>query len=35
MSTETTQPRIPTLPSDSSTKTYTLKAVNDVLTWVE
>ena len=26
---------IPTLPSDASTKTYTLKAVNDVLTWVE
>ncbi len=26
---------IPTLPSDASTKTYTLKAVNGVLTWVE
>ena len=26
---------IPTLPSDSETKTYTLKAVNGVLTWVE
>ena len=31
----TTQPRIPTLPSDSSTKTYALKVVNGVLTWVE
>ena len=30
-----TQPRIPTLPADASTKTYTLKAVNGVLTWVE
>ena len=26
---------IPALPSDASTKTYTLKAVNGVLTWVE
>lgn len=26
---------IPPLPSDASTKTYTLKAVNGVLTWVE
>lgn len=26
---------VPTLPSDASTKTYTLKAVNGVLTWVE
>lgn len=31
----TTQPRIPTLPTDASSKTYTLKAVNGVLTWVE
>lgn len=29
------QPYIPILPSDASTKTYTLKAVNGVLTWVE
>lgn len=27
--------KIPDLPSDASTKTYTLKAVNGVLTWVE
>ena len=26
---------IPALPSDADTKTYTLKAVNGVLTWVE
>lgn len=26
---------IPALPSDASSKTYTLKAVNGVLTWVE
>ena len=26
---------IPSLPADASTKTYTLKAVNGVLTWVE
>lgn len=26
---------IPTLPSDASSKTYTLKAINGVLTWVE
>lgn len=31
----TKQPRIPTLPTDASSKTYTLKAVNGVLTWVE
>ena len=30
-----TQPRIPTLPTDASSKTYTLKAVNGVLKWVE
>ena len=30
-----TQPSIPTLPTDASSKTYTLKAVNGVLTWVE
>ena len=28
-------PFIPTLPTDASSKTYTLKAVNGVLTWVE
>lgn len=28
-------PIVPILPSDASTKTYTLKAVNGVLTWVE
>ena len=32
---ETIISNIPELPSDASTKTYTLKAVNDVLTWVE
>lgn len=26
---------VPTLPTDASSKTYTLKAVNGVLTWVE
>ena len=26
---------LPTLPSDASTKTYTLKVINGVLTWVE
>ena len=31
----TIQPPIPTLPNDASTKTYALKAVNGVLTWVE
>ena len=31
----TIQPRVPTLPTDASSKTYTLKAVNGVLTWVE
>ena len=31
----TIQPRIPTLPTDASSKTYTLKAINGVLTWVE
>ena len=31
----TTQPSIPALPSDASTKTYTLKAINGTLTWVE
>lgn len=31
----TTQPRVPTLPTDAASKTYTLKAVNGVLTWVE
>ena len=30
-----THPSISTLPSDASTKTYTLKAINGVLTWVE
>ena len=29
----TTQPRIPTLPTDASTKNYTLQAVNGVPTW--
>ena len=32
---ETIISNIPELPSDASTKTYTLKAVNEVLTWVE
>ena len=32
---ETFISNIPELPSDASTKTYTLKAVNGVLTWVE
>ena len=32
---KTTQPRVPTLPSDANTKTYVLKSVNGVLTWSE
>ena len=32
---EVTSLVVPTLPSDASSKTYTLKAVNGVLTWVE
>lgn len=31
----TTQPSIPNLPSDASSKTYTLKSINGTLTWVE
>ena len=32
---KTTQPRVPTLPTDASSKTYVLKSVNGVLTWSE
>ena len=33
--TKTTQPRIPTLPTDASSKTCTLQTVNGVLTWTD